>query len=389
MPTHACLCLVLLTLMGNPLDQTQPPAISPVKSSGPREPETRNRTGPEVDIRPKFVVGRQTRYELAIISGNKVKSDQQELNQDQTMTQSVGLALNVKSVDDEGATVELVYERIKVGIETDDYKVGFDSAATVKSNPSTSPPTKKPTTSRPAPANRTTTKPGAPAPARAPAADDPDMSELLAQIMRPMVGTTLTLRLDKSGNIKRVTGGDALAGGGLGALLGGLGGLGGGSGGAPSLPGGGGLPMPIAGGTGGGSTGGPGNPMAWMINGPGQRGIVHVGESWTNNDTLGGTPVGGFSMITKHTCKSAAEGGKSANFVFSGRADKESLGNPDPANGGFSVKEMTFNGDYTWDTAKGELKSMSSIMNSAIDGKVASITMSMSANTKITLRRLD
>lgn len=343
----------------------QPPSTTkPARETRPGSdrPAPPSAKGPEVDLRPKFVAGRQTRYELAIVSGNAVKSDQEDLNSEQTMTQTVGLALKVKSVDDEGATVELVYERIKVGIETADFKAEFDSADKGKGTSKTSSPSKSP---RPAPKSK-----GA-----KPAAADPEMGELLGQIMRPMVGTTLVMKVDKAGNITSVSGGEALAGAGLGALLGGLGGGGGLAGGGGGL-----VPTPTAGGS--------GNPMTWIINGPAQKGIVHVGESWTNTDSLGGTPVGGFTMVTRHTCKSASEGGRTANLTFSGRADRESAASTDPATG-LALKEAAYNGDYVWDTGKGELKSLSSTMRTAIDGKVTGFTMALDANTKVTVRRLD
>jgi hypothetical protein len=198
-----------------------------------------------------------------------------------------------------------------------------------------------------------------------------------------MVGTKLTMKLDRDGNIKSVSGGESLAGGGASGLEGLLAGLGKGAGGM------GGVPLPTSSNAG---------PMGWVITGPAQKSSVHVGETWTNNDSLSGTPIGGFTMMTKHTCKSASP--TSANFSFSGRADAQSSGQGDGGGaglggllGGFALKESSYGGTYTWDTGRGELKEMTSTLNTRIEqgsgGAGGAGSTQLTGETRVNVRRVD
>lgn len=346
------------------------PVLGATPNPSKPEPETPRSPAPqgrEVDLRPKFRVGRDTRYRFDLSSANRLKSTTTpELDGDQTLTQSIGLRMHPVELTEDGAVVELIYDSIKATLETADFRAAFDSARPAGAR------TPQPKPSRP---GRSPASPSgaSPNPNRS-AAPDAGMDDLLAQIMRPMVGTKLTMHVDKNGNITSVSGGDALAGGGidLQGLLQGLGGAGG-------LGGGMGVPT--------GGRGAGGGPMAWVITGPAQRSTVHVGESWTNNDSLSGTPIGGFSMVTKHTCRSASGG--LANFVFSGRADARSLGDPSGPLGGFSLKESSYGGTYVWDTARGELKEVSATLNTKIEQTAGNGSTQMSAETRITIRRAD
>lgn len=342
----------------------------------PKAPKAPVPEGRTVNLRPKFHVGRDTRYQFDLNSANKLKSTiTPEIDGDQTLTQSIGLKLHTVEVTEDGATVELIYENVKATLETADFRAAFDSSKPASSR-GQQPATTQPGTTRP---GRTNTPASGSKPNRTKGTgSDPDMDSLLAQIMQPMVGTKLTMKVDKDGNITSVSGGDSLAGGGGGleGLLGGLGGSGlGGLGGI------GGIGVPTAGKGGGG-------PMSWVITGPAQKPVVHVGESWTNNDSLSGTPVGGFSMVTKHTCRSA--NGTSASFVFSGRADAKSLGDSPAILGGFALKESSYGGTYIWDTARGELREMSSTLNTRIEQSAENGgSTQMSAETRMNVRRVD
>jgi hypothetical protein len=133
--------------------------------------------------------------------------------------------------------------------------------------------------------------------------------------------------------------------------------------------------------------------MCWVIPGPAHKSSVGVGETWTRNDSLSGTPVGGFTMVTKHTCKSA--GATSANFSFSGRADAQSSGQkPDGGLGGllggFALKESNYGGTYVWDTGRGELKEMNSTLNTRIEqAQGEQSSTQLTGDTKVTVRRID
>lgn len=351
---------VLVSLLVAPAPATavaRQPSSSPDRSGGR-----------EVDIRPKFKTGDQVRYEMSIDTTSTLKQGDETPDTRQDMSQTIGLTLHVVEASADGATVELVYDRLRVSMETDAFKTVFDS----QSPAAKSPPATKPS-NRPRPSSRTPN----PQPAPARHDTDADTDELLAQIMRPMVGTRLTIKFDGSGNITGVTGGDALTG--AGAIAGLMGGLGGGLAGLSGTPG---LSIPTP------APGQAAGPMSWLISGPRQSGRVRVGESWTNDDSLGGTPVGGMKMVTRHTCRSLTGDGRNANLSFSGRADSASAGAPSSATG-FSLREATYDGDYVWDVSRGQLASLTSTLNSGIDGKVTGFSMSLNSRTRMTVRRLN
>lgn len=227
--------------------------------------------------------------------------------------QEIGFSLRVKSVDkDSGvATVDMVYDRVKISLDGMGMKVEFDSAKPK------APASKKPATT-PAPGGI----PGMPAmPALEP-------EKLLEQHMAGMVGQTMTLTIDRSGKITSVSGGEKLDPTGM------LAALGGGGGGAGTPQQGGGLFGPIS------SSGG-------------SDGFASVGESWTNVDRLSVGPLGDMDMRTTHRLKSARGG--MAEVTFEGRVDGSSSGGK-PATA--QLETASNKGSYSWDYAKGQLARM-------------------------------
>ncbi|MCC6322513.1 MAG: hypothetical protein IT438_13880 [Phycisphaerales bacterium] len=332
---------------------TTPPSRSTPESRRPKVPsETTPSGGQQISLRPKFTKGRLSRYEMSITSDNNLRVDGATTPQKQEMSQTINLAVTVSDVGEDGATLDIVYERMRATVDSGGFKSSFDSHPT---GAKPSKPTKAPSKPRKA------TKPAAPVPESPDA--EPLMEGVLEEIMRPMVGTKLTMKVDRDGNIKSVSGGDALGGAGLAALMGG---------GVPTVNGGGGS-----------------NPMSWVVNSPGQKPDVRVGESWTNTDQLGGTPVGGFKMVTRHTCNSVQETqtGKVAHLIFNGRADQDSESGG--AGSGFKLKESAYDGKYEWDLGAGELKSMTSTLRTKIESRLVGRGTEMDANTRMSVRRID
>lgn len=129
---------------GNPLDE-------PARPSGPKGPT--KPTGPTAPKGPKDGPGRQK----------------------QIMDQEIGFVIRTKeSTPEDGNVVELVYERIKIGIDSGDYHQSWDS--TQKGDPK----------------------------------DQREDSDLLEPIFRGLVGAKLTIKLDVAGNIKSIDGGGEL-----------------------------------------------------------------------------------------------------------------------------------------------------------------------------------
>jgi hypothetical protein len=200
---------IIVVLVGVPaLGQHTPPP--------PEKKETASGGG--VDLRPKFRKGEDARFKLEMTSTNRTKTggastpaaptpskptpgrrgpqkppapvtgdDAAPSQTENVMKQEIGLRLHVTEAQPEGgAVVELVYESLKLSVQSDGVLSDFDS---------TKPPSKN-------------------------NADDP-----IAAMLKPMVGSVIKLKVDKDGNITDVSGGNGLVPSAL------LGDLGGGSGG--------------------------------------------------------------------------------------------------------------------------------------------------------------
>ncbi|MBX3356863.1 MAG: hypothetical protein KF745_00395 [Phycisphaeraceae bacterium] len=297
----------------------------------------------EVDLRPRFKSGQQIRYRLKMTSKNEVTSAQMpDLEQSQEMTQEIGLLMRVREAADSGTTVELVYETVRCELIADGIKAKYDSTKPKRS-----------------------TKPGQTGPGGMPAIADMDDDELLANAMQGIAGSVVTMTIDSKGNVTNVSSPAGLSGGGnIGAI--------------PGLPGG------IPGAGGGAAPGGGGGPLDWLVSSPGHSGFARVGESWTNRDRLGNTPLGSFQMTTVHTLRSA--NASQAVVDISGRIEPGSAAAG--GQGKTQVKESGYKGRYVWDTALGQLKEMTTDSQVSIDGSALGTEMSMLSNSKVRLERV-
>jgi hypothetical protein len=331
-----------------------------------------SQAGPgQVDLRPKFKTGQQIKYTFEQTAKSAVKSQDPSdntLDQEQRQNQRIGLSLRVVQSGDEGATIQVVYESIKMTLTTPDGVAEYDSTKPTTKNapkPSGTQPATKPVPARQptkpvAPTPPTPPTPAQPAP---PPPSDPlkeiadmDMNGMLGLIVGPMVGTTITVKTDSSGSITSVTGGESLGG-----SMGGMGG---------SM-------MPN-----------PGAMANWLVaglGGPGNKGFARVGETWTNTDGLSGTPVGAFKMTTRHTLKSASGG--LASVSFSGGIEPSTEGTQ-PGGGGIGqVQSASYAGTYGWDTSSGSLRDMATDMRVTLDGGLMGSKMRMRSETQVKVHR--
>jgi hypothetical protein len=272
------------------------------------------------DLRPKFVAGRETRYTLRLNSTNDVTGPGLEKGDgEQVMSQEIGLLMRVTSVTDDGATVQLVYESLKLKLRSPIADVDFDSTRAATGGTGTPP------------------SPGA--------SIDP-VADVLNTMLARIPGTTLTMVVDPSGAIVSVTGGEALA---LGTSLG-----------LPNLN--------VAGASGTG--------LNWVGNPASGVDLENraVGDTWSYRDALTGTPVGSFTMHTTHRFRSVA--GSMATFAFDGRVESASQSTqPPPAAhagapgiSGAQVKDSRYEGSYQWDLRAGELAEMESSQHVVMEG---------------------
>ena len=357
-----------------PNPASAPPGTVPrdARPDDARAPQGADQT---IDLRPKYRAGEQLRYVMQLDSRNRVqpvtpskdRAEDEELTTDQQQNQRVGLLIRVVEAGPEGAKLQLVYESIRLSLDLPGGRAEFDSTRPrTPASPASQPAT------RPAPPS-----PGAPA---QPPIDE-DMSKLLEQLISPMVGTTLDLTTDASGNITKVSGGDALSGAGAFADLlksltqGGAAGGPAGTGGAGGIPGLSGMPgmpgMPGASAPGGN----------WLTGSSGASVPRRVGESWTNTDALGSTPAGPMNMVTTHTLRSAS--GNSATVTFQGRA----TGTGSSSGSRTQTEGSQYTGQYVWDTRAGQLKTMQSEMNTSTTGQIGTRPVRMSSQTSVQVRR--
>lgn len=349
-----------------------PPSATAPKSDKPKVPDDRETTPRStlIDLRPKFVAGRTTRFSFDMDSANKLKSQSTpELDQDQTQSQKMWLALKVLKSGTDGSEIELAVERISVSLKTPDGDFSADSAVPATTVPK--PGQQSPRTPAKPPQRRQTTQPGTPAqtpgsrqPAQPSQPADPlagltdvDMQKVMEEHVRTAATTRMKIVTDPAGNIVSVTGGESLSGGGMSAA-----------------------------GLGGGLVGGMGlNPSAlanWVVAGVGRSTPAKVGETWSTSGGLAGTPVGGFTMITKNTLVSASR--DMANISFDGLTESSSAGTQP---GGFQLRSAKYVGTYQWDTGRGELAGMTANMDTVIDAAVLG-QATLTAKQKVRVERL-
>lgn len=290
-------------------------ALSPCASAQdrPREPE-RKTLVPDpslVDLRPKWEKGQQIRYTLELKNASlndakpaapktrpgakqPPKAGQPTLKDNESRsTVQMGLVFKVKEVSpDKEATVDVTIDRLKLSTLTPDGEVEFDSSKPSKGGE----------------------------------------DDLMGEAFKSIVGTTMTMTVDRNGTITKVTGGEGLA------LLGGA----------------------------GGGAGAPGTAQLFgpIFSGRPAKGEARIGDSWDYDDALTTGLLGDFKMKVRHTLTGLR--GSDAVVSIRGQIDPKSEA---PGSSAFQVKDSSYNGQYLWDTTKGQLKSMETSMSVRLDGK--------------------
>ncbi|HYD01404.1 MAG TPA: DUF6263 family protein [Phycisphaerales bacterium] len=253
-----------------------------------------------VDLRPKFELGKVTRYTMKQTSDQVVPNPEDPKDPSKTrLEQTIGLKMTVKGVDKESgeATVEVVYETVRAKLDSPLTSVDFDS-------------TKAP--------------PKGPAPQK-PADPFDAIDGMAAEHFKKMVGTTMAMKIAKDGRITSVKGGETLSP----SILPGLG-----------VPAGeamkdlGGLFGPIT-----------------TNSSTGFDGTARVGEKWTHRDSLNVGPLGDLNLTTQYDLRSHSS--NTAKVYFNGRTESHSstAGSPKPV----GVESAEHKGLYSWDTRLGEL----------------------------------
>lgn len=336
------------------------PDVSKPERNTPSQP-----AGGLIDLRPKFRAGQTIRYVYQQTALNEVRGpdkDDETLNTDSELSQRIALVMRTTRADRDGTTIELVYESVRVTYKADGEEAVFDSSKPKTSPAATpSPGTAPASPGKPAPAapSKTPSAPAQPAPAPIDPLAALDLDAMLETMLRPMVGSKVTVDLDGSGAITKVSGGQA---------------PGGSFGSTGALPGGAGF-MPD-----------PKQLADWLVNGAaGSAGMVRVGQTWTNSDALGNTPVGPMRMRTTHTLRSAQSG--VAQVAFTGGI--EGGGTDAGAPMGVQLKDAGYSGNYQWDTREGALAGMQADMRVDMQGGANLLNLRMNSKTQVRVSRVD
>lgn len=308
-----------------------PDSIPGFAQPAPREPSKTIRpgTGREVDLRPRFRVGEDLRYVMVLENDGVTEMPPLESSK-QNSRQRVEFRLRTVETDPEkGSTVELIYEAIRVTIDSGDTKIEYDSA-----KPAQSPRSRVP----------------APDPAL------PDPSAALAEALAPVVGTTLTLTVLPDGSITGVSGGSELSS----ALAGRFAG-------------------PIADPQGVKDLFGP------IFTSRSPKPTAKQGESWRHEDVIDLALLGRLRLTTDHTLKSVK--GDTATIDFQGRMELDSEAAAMPR--GIRLSDTVYKGAYLWDSASGSLESMEQTQGFTLSGDMegASVRISSKGTVRIERRR--
>jgi len=263
--------VVAPTLMGQPggggrPSFEQPPSNAKPGPAGERVPVPKEVRGTLVDLRPRWEQGEVIRYVMTLRSHNRIveaKADavakpapkaklrpgQPAAVEDpaitQTLTQEITFTLRPIKVEPEaGATVDMVYERVKIHMITGEDELEFDSSKPAKGDE-----------------------------------DNP-----LRMLTDGMVGAKQSIRFERDGQITSVSGG------GQPGIEQALRKLGGGAG------------------IGGGGGAGAGDLFGMIRSSGTGATLVKVGDNWTHRDELSAGAFGALSMVTNYMLRSAGSG---------------------------------------------------------------------------------
>jgi len=254
----------------------------------------------EVDLRPKFRKGQEVRFAMDLNIVSEQGAGESQIKS--TTKQQIGLLLRVKEVANSGAaTVDLVYESLKFETDGPTGKISFDSA-----------------------------KPK-------------DEADTFDGLLRSIVGLTLTLQTDETGNITSVNT----------------------SSGGDNVP-----AQMLQQFTGADLVRGLFGPITNIKSGDGR---AKVGETWTNESSMTGA-MGTTKIKTNYTL----------NSHRSSRAEMGIQGSMslDGSSGGIaSVREGSISGNATWNTEAGMLEKLNMTQNLVVDTQLSGQSTGSMRNT--------
>lgn len=304
------------------------------------------------DLRPKFRVGQDRRVRLKLEShetspdllaeneegGGRKKGKPEAAGESEMNTwQEFVLVFRPVKVDEAGSEVDIVFESIKSKVEGPGVDDTFDSGspAPKQTKPGSSPQSKDPLQQLEA------------------LAKPPSLEEL----MRPLVGETMTLTIDREGNITDVRGGQKL----VRALN----------------------PMaPSAMAQMGGDT--PIRDLFKSIVGTPGKTHAKPGESWSSATNLDVFPMGSTALRTDYTLGSVQ--GNAGTIAFRGGLKPRE--DASPGGGGLTISKAEYSGSTNWDQEDGFARSMNAKQELHAELAIGQSNVKIRQRQTVTMERL-
>ncbi len=252
-----------------------------------------------VDLRPKWTVGREVRYRIVAEGTNEMDVPGMGV-QKTTDRQEIVVRLTPREVGEGGAKVELTYETLKIRVDGSPRgPQEFDS-----------------------------TKPDEPGP--------------LGQALRPLVGLTLTLHMDRNGNITEVAGGDDVQVNPRSQWAGRL-----------------------------VQKGGVSSMFGRILSGNRSSGEADVGQTWKTTDRIDLAAMGTVILEAENTLKGVS--GNTATIDIKGKLELDTARSQAMQ---MNLTQGTYEGSVQWDLAAGQLNSMEVRQSMTIeaDGPMGKVT---------------
>lgn len=252
-----------------------------------------------VDLRPRWTVGQDVRYRIVAEGTNEMDVPGMGV-QKTTDRQEIVVRLTPREISEGGAKVDLTYETLKIRVDGSPRgPQEFDSTR-------------------------------------------PDEQGPLAQALRPLVGLTLTLQVDRNGNITEVTGGDQVQVNPRSQWAGRL-----------------------------VQKGGVSSMFGRILSGNRATGQADVGQTWQTSDRIDLAAMGTVKLDAENTLTGVS--GNVATIAIKGKLELDA--------GRSQAMQMTlthgaYEGSAQWDVAAGQLNSMEvrQSMTVEADGPMGKVT---------------
>jgi hypothetical protein len=283
----------------------------------------------KVDLRPKWQTGQTHRFRMELSSSHAVNlSGDKEPEEMRSIKEDIRFSLHVVDGQAESdSTVEMVFDEIKVSMDSGPGKDTFDS--TQKKSPGRRPKARDS---------------GAGGPG-----NGGEEAGVLADAFKPLIGSKLILVVDTAGNITSVSGGQNLIPSELTANL-------------------------------------TQKDQMSRLFGPlfsprKGDGLAAVGETWENEDVIESPLIGRLRMKTRHKVLST-KADREAIVGIDGTIATDSEGDESP----YTIREGEYKGSYAWGLAEGMLRRLETSQKYAVEADLGLGDQPVSIGSTVTMK---